>query len=121
MLSLEEGRYKCRHNSALNFFPSTLQSVRNSSLYVDLPGFISPCIITGDELRPDMLLSIGKTMLYVIKLIVGFEINLNSNAERKHERYYQLTRDLLSDFHCVKFINPSLSALGFSANPVSLL
>jgi len=59
-----------------------------------------------------MLLSIGKTMLYVIELTVGFETNLSSNAERKHEKYYQLTRDLPSDFHSVKFINLSLSALG---------
>ena len=59
-----------------------------------------------------MLLSIGKTTLYVIELTVGFETNLNSNAERKHEKYYQLTRDLSSEFHSVKFINLSLSALG---------
>ena len=86
--------------------------MRNSSLYVDLPGFLSPCIITGDQLRPDMLLSIGKTTLYVIELTFGSETNLNSNAERKHEQYYQLTRDLSSDFHSIIFINLSLSALG---------
>ena len=62
----EKGRYTLWHNSALHFVASTLQSVRNSSLYVDFPGFLSPCIITGDQLRPDMLLSIGKAMLYVI-------------------------------------------------------
>ena len=111
-LYLEEGRYTWWHNSALHFVSSTLQSVRTSSLYVDLPGFLSPCIITGDQLRPDMLRSIGKTMLYVIELTVGFETNLNSNAERKHENYYQLTRDLSSDFHSVKCISLSLSALG---------
>ena len=43
---------------------------------------------------------------------VGFETNLNTNAERKHEQYYQLTRDLSLDFHSVQFINLSLSALG---------
>ena len=109
---LEEGRYTWRHNSALHFVASTLQSVRYSSLYADLPGFLSPCIITGDQLRPDMLLSIGKTTLYMIELTVGFETNLNSNAERKHEKYHRLTRDLSSDFHNIKFINLSLSALG---------
>ena len=109
---LEEGRYTWRHNSALHFVASTLQIVRNSSLYADLPGFLSPCIITGDQLRPDMLLSIGKTTLYMIELTVGFETNLNSNAERKHEKYHRLTRDLSSDFHNIKFINLSLSALG---------
>ena len=109
---LEECRYTWRHNSALHFVVSTLKSVRNSSLYVDLPRFISPCIVTGDKLRPDMLLSIGKNTLYVIELIVWFETNLNSNAEWKHEKYYQLTRDLSSDLHSIKFINLSLCALG---------
>ena len=109
---LEEGRYTWRHSSALHFVASKLQSVRNSSLYVDLPGFLSACNITGDQLRPDMPLYIGTTTLYVIELTVGFETNLNSNAERKHEKYHQLTRGLSSDFHCVKFINLSLSALG---------
>ena len=27
-------------------------------------------------------------MLYVIELTIGFETNLNSNTERKHENYY---------------------------------
>ena len=84
----------------------------NKVITISLLLCLSPCIITGDQLRPDMLLSIGKTMLYVIELTVGFETNLNSNAERKREKYYQLTRDLSSDFHYVKFINISLSALG---------
>ena len=64
--------------------------MRNSSLNVDLTGFLSPCIITGDQLRPDMLLSIGKTTLYVIELTVEFETNLNSNAERNHKSIINL-------------------------------
>ena len=48
----------------------------------------------------------------MIELTVGFETNLNSNAERKHEKYHRLARDLSSDFHNIKFINLSLSALG---------
>ena len=81
---LMRGRYTWRHNSALHFVAPTLQSVRNSSLYADLPGFLSPCIIVN-QLRPDMLLSIGKTTLYMIELTVGFETNLNCNAERKQK------------------------------------
>ena len=48
----------------------------------------------------------------MIELTVGFETNLNSNAKRKYEKYHRLTRDLSSDFHKIKFINLSLSALG---------
>ena len=84
----------------------------NTSLYAGLPRFLFSCIITGDQLRTDMLLSIGETTLYMIELTVEFETNLNSNAESKHEKYHQLTRDLSSDFHNIKFINLSLSALG---------
>ena len=89
-----------------------MQCVRNSSLYVDLSGLHSPSAITGDQLRSDMLLSIGKIRLYIIELTVGFETNLNTNAERKHKKYHQLTRDLSSDFHNIKFINLFISALG---------
>ena len=68
--------------------------------------------MTGDQLRPGVLLSIGKTTLYMIELTVGFETSLNSNAERKHEKYQQPIRDLSSDFHNIKFIILSLSSLG---------
>ena len=73
--------------------------------------FLPPCIITGDILRPDMLLAIGKTTLYVNEISVGFETNLNINAERKNGKYLQLTRDLSSDNTDVTFINLSLSTL----------
>ena len=39
--------------------------------------------IIRDQHHPDMLLSIGKTTLYMTELTVGFEANLNINAERK--------------------------------------
>ena len=100
---LEEGHYAWRHNSPFHSVASTLKFVRNSSLYVDLPGFFSPCIITRDQLHPGILLFVCKTTLYVIELTVGFETNLISNAERKHKKYHQLTRDLSSNFHNIKF------------------
>ena len=34
----------------------TLSSVVNSTLYADLPFFPSPSLITGDSLRPDLVL-----------------------------------------------------------------
>ena len=52
-----------------------------------------------------MLLSIGETTLYMTELSVGFETNINVNAERKRVKYNQLTRDILSDYHDVRFIN----------------
>jgi hypothetical protein len=50
-------RFSWRHDSVLNFLATNLQTVSGSHLYVDLPGYKSPSIITGDTYRPDLLLS----------------------------------------------------------------
>ena len=109
---LEEGRYTWRHNSALHFITSTLQCIKNSTMYADLPDFLSPCIITGDHLRPDMLISTGSATIYIIELTVGFDTNINLNAERKKDKYMQLTHDPSSKYRSVNFINVSISSLG---------
>ena len=86
ILSLVATRIKMKgvlHNSALNFLTEALQTVQYAKLYVDLPGYLSPCIITGNNLRPDILLSTADNILYIIELTVAFESNLNNNAHRK--------------------------------------
>ena len=113
---LEDGRYTSRHNSALDFIASSLQCIKHSTLYADLPGFASPCIVTGDNLRPDMLFSIDTDALYIIELTVGFETNTDLNAERKHDKYLQFTHDLSSMYRCVRLINLSISSLGIFGN-----
>ena len=47
---LNEGRFTWRHDSVLNFIAPSLTCVKGSKLYVDLPGFITPSVITGDTL-----------------------------------------------------------------------
>ena len=79
---------------------------------MDLPGYLSPCIITGDSLRPDMLLSTIDNRLYIIELTVGFETNLANNAHRKELKYHSLLTDLVNEYHSVEFINLSISCLG---------
>ena len=113
---LEEGHYTWRHNSALPFIASTLKDIKDTSLFVSLPGFLSPCIITGEQLRPDMLLSTANSILYIIELIVGFEANIDNNASRKYENYRNLIQEPSSDYHKVKFINISMSSLGIFGN-----
>ena len=95
---LEDGRYTWRHDSALHFIESTLQCIKSSTMYADLPVFLSPCIVTGDHLRPDMFISIGSATIYIIELTVKFETNINLNAERKKDKYMQLTCDLSSRY-----------------------
>ncbi|CAB4027714.1 interferon-inducible GTPase 5-like [Paramuricea clavata] len=81
-------------------------------MYVDLPGFISPSVITGDELRPDLLLTIENKILYILELTVGFETNLKTNSDRSHEKYLTLITDQENIYDEVKFVNVSISSLG---------
>jgi hypothetical protein len=62
-------------------------------MYVDLPEFISPSVITGDESRPYLLLTIENKTLYILELTVGFETNLKTNSDRKHGKYLILITD----------------------------
>ena len=79
-------RFTWRHDSILNFLATNLQTVNDSCIYVDLPGYKSPSIITGDTYRPDLLLSTSSRCLYIIELTVGFESNLQKNVERKKSK-----------------------------------
>ena len=67
----------------LKFLAQTLPSLQPSKLYVDLPGYLSQSIVTGESLHPDMILNIEDKCLYIIELTVSFETNLERNAERK--------------------------------------
>ena len=81
-------------------------------MYIDLPGFISPSVITGDELRPDLLLTIENKILYILELTVGFETNLKTNSDRKHEKYLTLITDQENIYDEVKFVNVYISSIG---------
>ena len=111
-----KGRYTWRHNSVLNFLATSLKVVEGSSLHADIPGFPSPSIITGDNLRPDLLLKTKDNCLYLLELTIGFETNLNNNAERKRIKYSRLVSDLRSQYKSVTFVNLSMSSLGIYAN-----
>ena len=65
---LSESRYTWRHDSILNFLGLSFQSVRDSVIYADLPGFINPPAITRNNLRPDLLLVLPNKCLYHIKM-----------------------------------------------------
>ena len=90
----------------------SFQSVRDSVIYADLPGFINPSAITGDNLRPDLLLVLPNKCLYILELTVGFESNIRKNSHRKHSKYNDLIRQQEHLFSKVKYVNLSVSALG---------
>ena len=96
----------------LNFIASTLKSVDHSNLYADLPGYISPSVLTGDELRPDLLITLENKCIYVLELTIGFESNLLTNVTRKQQKYQDLINEQHKNYEKVKFINLSISSLG---------
>ena len=112
---LDQGRFSWRHNSALRFLAQAVQPVNSSKLCVDLPGYLSPCIITVDSHRPDMLLSIADN-LYIIELTVGFETNLAKSARRRELKDRSLVTDLSNNYHS---INSSIFPKAFLAYLVS--
>ena len=63
-------------------------------MFGDLPGFASPSVITGDSLRPDLLLEVHNKCLYILKLTISEETNLISNIARKDRKYQDLIRTL---------------------------
>ena len=95
---LVEGRYTWHNDPILNFLALSFQSVRDSIIYADLPGFINPSATTDDNLRPDLLLVLPNKCLYILELTVGFEKKIRKNSHRKHTE--------------VNYITLSVSALG---------
>ena len=80
---LENGRYTWRHNSVLLFLANTFSFLNQISVYADLPSFMSPSLITGDSIRPDLLLLTGNKVLYILEVTLGFETNIQANSVGK--------------------------------------
>ena len=98
-------RFTWRHDSILNFIANNLPSQHLQNIFVDLPGFSNPSIIT------DLLLTTKDNCLYILELAVGYETNLRNNIERKRSKYAVLIKDQMKHFKTVKFVNLSVSAL----------
>ena len=82
------------------------------TLFEDLPSFPSPSVITGDTLRPDLLLETADNILHILELTIVFETNVKYNVERKEAKYSTVVKNLRKYYQDVKFINLSLSCLG---------
>ena len=109
---LEEGGYTWRHNSALQILANYFRASTGASLYVDLPCFPSPFIMTGDNYRPDLVLVLPDNNIYILELTVGFETNLEVNAECKRAKYQSLMENRRSKYTDVKSVNLSIGSLG---------
>ena len=76
-----------------------------------MPSFPDPFVITGEDLRPDLLILTKDKCLYILELTVGYETKLRNNINRKRLKYEKLIIDQRKKLNSVKFINLSISAL----------
>ena len=110
-VSLADGRYTWRHNSVLQVVANSLTRFC-SNLFVDLPSFASPCIITGEQERPDIVIVQQKAVM-LLELTIGFETNMELNSTRKREKYKALVDRLKKSYDDVVYANISMGACGF--------
>ena len=81
-------------------------------LDADVTNFSSPSIITGEGMRPDLLIILDRSKMFVVELTIGFESNIAKNELRKRNKYKNLTQSLKSRYDQVKYTNLSLGACG---------
>ena len=73
---------------------------------------MSPSIITGEDLRPDLIVVHQSKDIYVLELTVGFEPNTQKNARRKYEKYETVLEELKISYPGVTFINLLMGVCG---------
>ncbi|CAB4008395.1 Hypothetical predicted protein [Paramuricea clavata] len=91
--------------------------IRYEDLITQQKKQFNPSVITGDELRPDLLITLENKYIYILELTVGFESNLLTNATRKRQKYQDLINEQLKNYKKVKFVNLSISSLGVFSHP----
>ena len=118
---INEGRFTWGHDSVLSSIASAIQTAQYSDLYVDVPGYNNPSVLTGDKLRPDMLITLQNKCICILELTIGYESNLKNNATRKRERYEDVIKEQ-QKHEKVKFVNISICSLGvFSESSLGLI
>ena len=108
---LDEGRYTWRHNSVLLYLANKFSSLKQCTVYADLPSFLSPCLITGESHRAHLLLLTENESICILELTVGFETNIKINSNRKATKYSSLLSELSPSYNTVTFINLPMGAI----------
>ena len=78
----------------------------------DIDQYMSPSIITGEDLGPDLVVVHQIKDIYVLEFTVGFEPNIQKNAAHKYEQYETVLEELKLSYNGVTFINLSMGACG---------
>ena len=53
--SLREGRYNWRHDSIIVNMEKLITALKNVQVLADIDQYMSPSMITGEHLRPDLI------------------------------------------------------------------
>ena len=78
-LALREGTYTWWHNSTLLNLSLIIKS-KVKHLYVDLPDYLSPMMITGEDLQLDMVICDSSGKWYVLELTCCYETNISKSV-----------------------------------------
>ena len=73
---------------------------------------MNPAVITGEENRPDMIVTQTESTIFVLELSVGFETNIGLNTKRKANKHKEMLKSLENKFEKVNFGNLSMGVLG---------
>ena len=87
--SLREKRYNHRHDSILLNLGRILESIKSIDIYIDIPGYKCPTMITGETQISDLIV-ISNNKLYLAELTASYETNIDLNSKRKEENYRAL-------------------------------
>ena len=118
--ALKEGRYTWRYNSILLNLSLITGKSKVKYLYVDLPDYLSPTMITGEDLQPDMVICDNSGKWYVLELTCCYETYISKSVSRKKQKYDQLIKDL-STTRDIVFINLVIRSIGTIAKESKLL
>ena len=114
-ISTAERRFDWRHDSILKFIASNLSVAIGAKVYADIPGFTNPEEVVEFQ-RPDMIIdhiTDNGTVRWIVELTAGYETNLQNNAKRKEDRYKDLMSGMRRTCEDARFVNLSVSCLGF--------
>ena len=110
--SLREGRYNWKHDSIIVNMAKFITALKNEQVFADIDQYMSPSIITGEDLRPDLVVVHQSNDIYVLELAIGFEPNIQKNAAHKYKKYETVLEELKLSYNRVTFINLSMGACG---------
>ena len=92
--SFRKGRYNWRHDSVIVNMEKLITALKKVQFLADIDQYMSPSIITGVDLRPDLIVVYQSKDFYVLELTVEFEPNIQKNARRRYEKYEKILEEL---------------------------